>query len=108
VANPGIDTQQARNGTGENMNYTDIRTTNYVTEEILDAKLDAAILQIHEERADDRKRITVLEDFSREIYSILWVKFRSIRTELENQLKKHVPYFFSRSTAKQSMAEAET
>lgn len=81
--------------TGDTMN------PEYVTK----AELEAAILQIYSEIAEDRKRITVIEEFSRELYSILFVKFRSIRMDLETRLKSHVPYFFSSSTPKQSMEE---
>lgn len=75
--------------------------TEYITRE----ELEAAILSLHAELADDRKRITVIEEFSRELYGLLFVKFRSIRMDLETKLKGHVPYFFSNSTTKQSMEE---
>lgn len=63
----------------------------YVTRE----ELEAAVMQIHAEIAHDRKRITMIEEFSRELYSLLWVKYRSWRMELEAKLCKHLPYFYS-------------
>lgn len=95
MAGTGFTNRKTSGCTGDTMN------PEYVTK----AELEAAILQIYSEIAEDRKRITVIEEFSRELYSILFVKFRSIRMDLETRLKSHVPYFFSSSKPKQSMEE---
>lgn len=76
--------RQACCSTGETM-------SEYVTRE----ELEAAVMQIHAEIAHDRKRITMIEEFTRELYSLLWVKYRSWRMELETRLQRHVPYFSS-------------
>lgn len=79
--------RQARSGTGETM-------SEYVTREELDTaiaqlrgELEAAVMQIHAEIAHDRKRITMIEEFSQELFSLLWVKFRSIRMELDEKVR---------------------
>lgn len=50
-------------------------------------EFEAALLRVHAELAEDRKRITMIEEFARELFSILWVKFRSIRTNLDEKVR---------------------
>jgi hypothetical protein len=59
----------------------------YVTRE----ELEAAVMQIHAEIAHDRKRITMIEEFSRELFSLLWVRFRNIRKELDDKVRGKFP-----------------
>ena len=86
--------RQACSSTGETM-------TDYATRE----ELEAAVMQIHAEIAHDRKRITMIEEFTRELYSLLWVKYRSWRMELEAKLRNHLLYFYSTERTENNVEE---
>lgn len=86
VAGTGISYGKASGCTGGTM-------TEYATRE----ELEAAILSLHAEIADDRKRITIIEEFARELFRVLWMKFRGIRSELNETVRDNVPYFLSKS-----------
>jgi hypothetical protein len=68
-------------------------TSEYITRD----EFESFKLSFLSEIAEDRKRITMIEEFARELFSILWVKFRSIRSEFEDKLRQYVPYFDSKS-----------
>lgn len=68
------------------------------TREEFEVALDAAVLQTCREIADDRKRITLQEEnsarqdeFSKTLYSILWMRMKSTRMEFEAKLRKLLP-----------------
>lgn len=97
MASAGFTDRKASGCTGGTMNHT-------VTREELDVALlqvraehEAALLQIHAEIAEDRKRITIIEEFARELFRVLWMKFRGIRSELNETVRDNVPYFLSKS-----------
>lgn len=72
----------------------------FITREEFEKALDAAVLRICRETADDRKRITQQENFSTALYDLIWVEMRPSRMKIEAKLKKLLPgsYFNSRST----------
>lgn len=94
MASAGNYDRKASGCTGDTM------STEYVTRE----ELEAALLQVHAELAEDRKRITMIEEFARELFSVLWVKLRGARFDLDEKVRKYVPYFYSKSE-KSSMDE---
>lgn len=59
----------------------------YVTRE----EFEEFKLQVLAESCDDRKRITVLEEFSKGLYNTLWLRFRNLRQELEDKVLSKVP-----------------
>lgn len=108
VASAGCIDREVCSSTGETMSGQDWDAQYQADIRQLREELEAALLQVHAEIAEDRKRITMIEEFSRELFSVLWVKFRGIRFELDEKVRRYVPYFYSNSTTKQSMVEAES
>ena len=65
----------------------------YITREEHERAIDAAVLQICREIADDRKRITVLESFAHGVFNVLFVKFRGVRDILDVKVRQFLPGF---------------
>ncbi len=80
------------------MNSNTLTVLENSTEFVSRKEHEAAILQICREIADDRKRITLQEEnsarqdeFSKTLYSILWMRMKSTRMEFEAKLRKLLP-----------------
>lgn len=71
----------------------------YITREELEAALlsmkaefETAVFQVHSEIADDRKRLTTMEQFSNDLYHVLWSRFKGVRMEFDEKLRKYLSY----------------
>lgn len=85
-----------------------IRTGEGMSEYVTREEFDEALLEVHREIAEDRKRMTMNDEFTVGLYYILWRKFRSIRAELEAKLLRYIPVQFSSSELQEEGFSVET
>lgn len=80
----------------------------FISREEHEKALDAAVLQICREIADDRKRITVLESYAHGIFNVLFVKFRGIREMLDAKVRQFLPGFDLQNSTESLQEEINT